>query len=71
MKFKDTHGQEVGARADYVLDNAAEQAPVRFAALPRLYDAGTIRHLEQLGVQDGWRCLEVGGVGARWSSPWP
>jgi hypothetical protein len=32
-------------------------------ALPLLYDPGTIRHLEQLGVGLGWRCLEVGAGG--------
>jgi SAM-dependent methyltransferase len=54
----------------YIFDNAAErQARERFAALPRLYDLGTFRHLEALGVTDGWRCLEVGAGGgsvARW-----
>jgi SAM-dependent methyltransferase len=54
----------------YVFDNAAEQqARKRFAALPRIYDSGTIRHLEALGVGEGWRCLEVGAGGgsiARW-----
>src|SRR5687768_10129658 len=54
----------------YVFDNAAEQqARERFAALPRLYDPGTIRHLAALGVGAGWRCLEVGAGGgsiARW-----
>ncbi len=55
----------------YVFDNAAEQTSARFAALPRLYDPGTIRHLEQLGVGPGWHCLEVGGGGgsiAAWLS---
>jgi hypothetical protein len=54
----------------YVFDNAAEeQTRERFATLPRLYDPGTIRHLEALGVGAGWRCLEVGAGGgsvARW-----
>jgi SAM-dependent methyltransferase len=50
-------------KAKYVLDNAAEQTSARFAALPSLYDPGTIRHLEQLGVGAGWRCLEIGGGG--------
>jgi SAM-dependent methyltransferase len=65
---------EMDGRVDksaYVLDNAAEQTSARFAALPRLYDPGTIRHLEQLGVGPGWRCLEVGGGGgsiAAWLS---
>ena len=48
----------------YVFDNAAErQARERFAALPRIYDPGTIRHLQALGVTAGWRCLEVGAGG--------
>jgi SAM-dependent methyltransferase len=53
-----------------VFDNAAErEAQARFAALPALYDPGTVRHLEALGVGPGWRCLEVGAGGgsvARW-----
>ena len=60
-----------GDKGAYVLDNADEQTSARFAALPRLYDPGTIRHLEQLGVGPGWRCLEVGGGGgsiAAWLS---
>jgi SAM-dependent methyltransferase len=55
----------------YTLDNAAEQTTERFSALPALYDPGTIRHLEQLGVGPGWRCLEVGAGGgsiAAWLS---
>ncbi len=56
----------------YVFDNAAEQETrARFAALPRLYDPGTVRHLEALEVADGWRCLEVGasaGSIARWQA---
>jgi SAM-dependent methyltransferase len=31
--------------------------------LEALFDAGTIRHLEAVGVQPGWRCLELGGGG--------
>jgi SAM-dependent methyltransferase len=54
----------------YVFDNAAErEARERFAALPRLYDPGTVRYLEALGVAAGWRCLEAGAGGgsvARW-----
>jgi SAM-dependent methyltransferase len=53
----------------YVFDNAAEQTRERFAALPRLFDPGTFRHLEALGVREGWHCLEVGAGGgsvARW-----
>ena len=55
----------------YLLDNAAKQAPARFRALSAMFDAGTIRHLEDRGVAPGWRCLEVGGGGgsvAKWLS---
>jgi SAM-dependent methyltransferase len=53
----------------YLLDNAAPQAPDRFASLQALFDPITVRHLEAIGVQPGSRCLEVGaGAGsiARW-----
>jgi SAM-dependent methyltransferase len=56
---------------DYALDNAAAQAGDRFAALRAMFDAGTIRHLEERGVARGWHCLEVGGGGgsiAAWLS---
>lgn len=55
----------------YALDNAAEQAAERFAALREMFDPGTIRHLEARGVSSGWHCLEVGGGGgsiAAWLS---
>ena len=53
----------------YVLDNAATETRARFSALPALYDATTIRHLERIDVEPGWRCWEIGaGAGsiARW-----
>jgi SAM-dependent methyltransferase len=31
--------------------------------LESLFDPGTIRHLEAVGVRPGWRCLELGGGG--------
>jgi SAM-dependent methyltransferase len=56
---------EYPAQVPYVFDNAGEQAAARFAALPELFDPGTIRHLEQIGVGPGWNCLEVGaGAGS-------
>ena len=53
----------------YVLDNAAPQTPARFSALAELYDATTIMHLERIGVDQGWRCWEIGagpGSIAQW-----
>jgi SAM-dependent methyltransferase len=53
----------------YLLDNAAPQAPDRFDALAEIFDPGTIRHLESIGIGPGWRCLEIGAGGgsiARW-----
>ena len=46
---------------DYVFDNAAVQAEARFSALAEIFDPGTIRHLSDRGVYQGWHCLEVGG----------
>lgn len=45
----------------YALDNSAPQAGDRFNALRTMFDAGTISHLDRLGVTSGWHCLEVGG----------
>lgn len=45
----------------YVLVNSGKQAQTRFAALSTIYDRGTVRHLEGLGVGSGWHCLEIGG----------
>jgi ubiquinone/menaquinone biosynthesis C-methylase UbiE len=43
----------------------------RFAALEKLFDAGTIQLLDERGVAGGWHCLEVGsgrGSIAAWLS---
>jgi SAM-dependent methyltransferase len=43
----------------------------RLRLLERIFDPSTTRHLEMIGVADGWGCLEVGaGAGsvARWLS---
>jgi SAM-dependent methyltransferase len=59
------------ASPDYVFDNAAVQAGARFSALAEIFDPGTIRHLNERGVGQGWHCLEVGGGSgsvARWLS---
>jgi SAM-dependent methyltransferase len=47
----------------YLLDNAAREAPIRFAQLSALFDPGTMRHLQERGVGPGWHCLEVGAGG--------
>ena len=51
------------ARKDYLLDNSADEAAERFAALSELYDAVTFRHMAALGIGPGWRCWEVGAGG--------
>jgi SAM-dependent methyltransferase len=55
----------------YALDNTKPETEQRFGSLEACYDPVTIRHLETIGVAEGWRCLEVGGGGgsiARWLS---
>ncbi len=47
----------------YAFDNAWIHARQRLRALEHLLDPGTIRHLEALGVGEGWHCLEVGAGG--------
>jgi ubiquinone/menaquinone biosynthesis C-methylase UbiE len=51
------------AKGGYVFDNAGPQTNLRFATVSEMYDAGTVRHLADLGVGTGWRCLEVGAGG--------
>jgi SAM-dependent methyltransferase len=59
----DPHGER--ARAAYVFDRAWDRERERLEAQARLVDASTIRHLEDLGLQDGWRCAEIGaGAGS-------
>ena len=55
----------------YALDNTKPETEQRFESLEVTYDQVTFRHLETIGVGQGWRCLEVGGGGgsvARWLS---
>ena len=47
----------------YAFDNARAIQRQRHATLARLFDPGTVRHLEATGVGPGWRCLEVGAGG--------
>ncbi|MGQ0573548.1 MAG: class I SAM-dependent methyltransferase [Pseudonocardia sp.] len=63
------HDRYRGARGTYALDNAAAQAGQRFAALSAVCDPVTVRHLDAVGIAQGWHCLEVGagdGSVARW-----
>ena len=55
----------------YILDNAWVHARERLRQLEAHFDPGSIRHLERLGVAEGWHCLEVAGGGgsiATWLS---
>lgn len=47
----------------YAFDHGWEQERQRLAALEAACDPWTIHNLEALGVETGWRCLEVGGGG--------
>ena len=47
----------------YLLDNRRAEAGLRFEAMAELFDEWTFRHLDELGVQAGWRCWEVGAGG--------
>lgn len=63
MKTSDIHNHGAVTESTYVLDNAGKETSARFPVLSGQFDAGTIRHLEGLGVSSGWSCLEVGGGG--------
>lgn len=47
----------------YVLDNEWVHARERLSIFERLEDPGTIERLNEIGVGEGWHCLEVGGGG--------
>jgi len=44
----------------YLLDNRASDAGQRFDSLSALFNPVTFRHLETLGIAEGWHCWEVG-----------
>jgi ubiquinone/menaquinone biosynthesis C-methylase UbiE len=56
----------------YLWDNSAKsEIAQRFKSLETIYDPITFRHLKDLGISEGWECLEVGGGGgsvSRWLS---
>src|SRR5262245_11218218 len=70
MQMRTTSREKVTTIADeYVFDNAGDLAKSRFCDLSQLYDKNTIRHIEDIGIDEGWSCLEVGGGGgsiAKW-----
>lgn len=47
----------------YLLENSSPDAGRRFDALSALFDEVTLRHVDRLGPQPGWRCWEVGAGG--------
>jgi SAM-dependent methyltransferase len=63
MESKEVHGHRASEKSSYLLDNAGKEASIRFSALSAAFDPGTVRHLGNLGINSGWRCLEVGGGG--------
>ena len=63
--------REGANNTEYLLDNRAVEAGKRFEALSALFDPSTFRHLTALGIEQGWRCWEVGAGGTpvvRWLS---
>jgi SAM-dependent methyltransferase len=55
-----TGGEPSDTDRGYLLDNRAAEAELRFASLSALFNPGTFRHMEDLGIAEGWRCWEVG-----------
>lgn len=54
---------------EYGFDPSWSDERRRLALIERVYDPATTSRLEQLGVDEGWRCLDVGAGGgsvARW-----
>jgi SAM-dependent methyltransferase len=49
--------------SDYLLVNDWHEQRRRLAGLEAWFDPGTVRHLDALGVESGWQCLEVGAGG--------
>jgi SAM-dependent methyltransferase len=50
-------------RREYLLSNGAAEAQKRLEALSSLFDPGTFRCFDAVGVAPGWRCWEVGAGG--------
>ena len=64
MSCREAHDSHRAAAAmAYTFDNSGTETATRFAALATIFDPGTIRHLNEIGIRKGWRCLEVGAGG--------
>lgn len=48
---------------DYIYDQGFSEERTRLAAIESLWDPGSQRLLDGLGIGAGWRCLEVGAGG--------
>ncbi len=57
-------GDPTGGREGYLLANETPGAAERLGAIADLFDPATFRHLDRLGLAEGWRCWEVGAGGA-------
>jgi SAM-dependent methyltransferase len=47
----------------YLLDNRQAEAGKRFEALSKLFNPSTFRHMDSLGLSQGWRVWEIGAGG--------
>jgi hypothetical protein len=63
VKAMQANGAQTARAPQYVFDNAGKNAEARYRQLSSLYDASTIRLIEQRRIERGWSCLEVGGGG--------
>jgi hypothetical protein len=48
---------EIGPKPsmEYAFDNRNDPAEERYRDLSALYDAQTVRHIEQRGIEEGWQ----------------
>ena len=53
----------MAASTEYLFDNRSADAGDRFSGLAELFNPITFRHLEAIGLREGWRCWEVGAGG--------
>jgi SAM-dependent methyltransferase len=58
-----SYAEAVTTDRGYLLDNAQREAGLRFGALSELFDPSTFRHMDRIGVDNGWHCWEVGAGG--------